>query len=39
MGKGITEVLRIIKINNWTKRIQDRAKWKKVVGKAITIKQ
>jgi hypothetical protein len=35
----ITEGLRIMKINNWTKCIQDRVKWKEVVEKAKTFKQ
>ena len=32
----IKEDLRIMKINNWTKCIQDWVKWKKVVEKAKT---
>jgi hypothetical protein len=28
MGKRCKEDLRIMKINNWTKRMQDRVKWK-----------
>ena len=30
----LKEDLRIIKINNWTRWIQDRTKWKEVVEKA-----
>jgi hypothetical protein len=33
----IKEDLRIIKINNWTKCIQDQVKWKEVVEKAKTL--
>jgi hypothetical protein len=32
------EDLRIVKINNWTKCIQDRVKWKEVVEKVETLK-
>jgi hypothetical protein len=35
----IKEDLRIMKINNWTKCMQDRVKWKKVVETAKTFKQ
>jgi len=35
----IREYLRIIKISNWTKCIQDQVKWKEVVEKAKTFKQ
>jgi hypothetical protein len=35
----IKEDLRIMKMNNWTKRIQVRMKWKKVVKKAKNFKQ
>jgi len=35
----IKEDLRIMEINNWTKCIQDRVKWKEVVEKAKTFKQ
>jgi hypothetical protein len=31
--------LRITKINNWTKRLQERGKWKEEVEKAKTSKQ
>jgi len=35
----IKEDLRIMKINNWTKCIQDWVKWKEVVEEAKTFKQ
>jgi hypothetical protein len=35
----VKEVARIMKINNWTKCIQDRVKWRAVFWKAITFKQ
>jgi hypothetical protein len=35
----INEDLGIMKMNNWTKCIQDRLKWKKVTQKAKTFKQ
>ena len=37
--KDIEEVLRIIKVNNWTKRVQDWDKWNEVVEKAKIFKQ
>ena len=38
MGNDIKEYLRIVKINNWTRCIQGRVKWKEVVEKAKTSK-
>ena len=38
-GNDVEEDLRIMKINYWTKRIQDRVKWKEVVENAKTLKQ
>jgi hypothetical protein len=38
-GKDIKEDLKIMKINNWTKCIQDRIKWKEVDEKAKPCKQ
>jgi hypothetical protein len=35
----IEEDIRIMKINNWTKYIHYRVKWKKVVEKAETFKE
>ena len=35
----IKEYLRIMKISNWTKCMQDRVKWKEVIEKAKTFKQ
>jgi len=37
--KDIEEVLRIIKVNNWTKCVQDWDKWNEVVEKAKIFKQ
>lgn len=35
----VKEDIRIVKINNWTKRIQDRDKWKQEVERAKNFKQ
>jgi hypothetical protein len=39
MGKRYKEDLKIMKINNWPKCIQNWVKWKEVVEKAKTCKQ
>jgi len=39
MENDIKEDLRIMKINDWAKCIQDRIRWKEVVEKAKTFKQ
>jgi hypothetical protein len=39
MGNHVKEVARIMKINNWTKCIQDRVKRREVFEKARTFKQ
>jgi len=35
---GIRNDMKILKIKNWTSRIQDRNKWKLYVGKGKTVK-
>jgi hypothetical protein len=35
----VKEFAKIMKINNWTKCIQDRVKWREVFEKARTFKQ
>jgi hypothetical protein len=39
MGKDIKQDLRSIKINNWTKSVQDRVKWNEAFEKVETFSQ
>ena len=38
-GKMLQKKLRIMKVNNWTKCVQDQVQWKEVAGKAKTFIQ